>query len=81
MDDFHNICLFLLSLYLTNIKVITTTILETAVLVLLMLGIYELILKMALGSMIHVPSFMQIGSGVQELFGRIYIQTHKDIST
>jgi hypothetical protein len=32
--------------------------------------------EMGSGAMIYIPSFIQIGSGIQKLIGRIHIQTH-----
>jgi hypothetical protein len=33
-------------------------------------GIYEVWLEIGSGAMIHIPSFMNIGSGIQKLMGR-----------
>jgi hypothetical protein len=32
---------------------------------------------MGAGARIYIPGFVKIGSGVQKLFGGIYIQTHR----
>jgi hypothetical protein len=37
--------------------------------------------EMALGGMIHIPSFTEIGSGVQKLFGREGCYTYKHTQT
>jgi hypothetical protein len=49
----------------SNIKVVTLTISEAALLVLLMGGIYEVAIEVASCGMIYIPSFMTIGSGIQ----------------
>jgi hypothetical protein len=40
-------------------------------------GIYELAFEMGLGSIIHKPSFIKIGSGIQELIEGKHMQTHR----
>jgi hypothetical protein len=38
----------------------------------LMGGIYEVAVEMGLGAMMHIPSFIKIGSGIQKLVGGIH---------
>jgi hypothetical protein len=36
----------------------------------------EYAIEMGSGGMIHIPSFMTVGSGIQTLLGGIFMQTH-----
>jgi hypothetical protein len=33
--------------------------------------------EMGFDAMIYIPSFIEIGSGIHKLMGRIYMQTHR----
>jgi hypothetical protein len=35
-------------------------------------------LEMGSGSVIYIPSFIKIGSGIQKLIGQTHIQTHRE---
>jgi hypothetical protein len=46
-----------------------------------MRDIFKYFVEMASGTMIFIPSFVNIGSGIRNLFGRICMQTSTDTQT